>query len=978
MRLLFLLALLLLSATIPRDAFSGTTEEARVSRVRSEGTTFDQPPELLPGGLPPESYLPQGSLDSAVHWFRHRDPERARRELEVYFAEKSKRDGSWIRANYLYAYLNMIEGDFQLASLHFYRVRTTEHPLAVFALYYEALVDFQRGKYVAAIPECEQYRERFPNGPHFDDCTLLIADAHREAGRAGTAIALYKEYEASHEEENIEERIQVAIARAYEVAGNTDVAIRMYTSLMLHHRYANHGDVAEEGLLRMREAGHDVPELTDEQKWSRANTLKHYRFDEAYALFTELWEQYEGQPDSEFFEKLEDNKYKFQLATRQYSKIAHENVRKFESLRGKSAAAEYLARAIRGFNKVGDFTNAAKYAEIARTQYRRSGHFGGVEQDLAWYYTNGADYANAHDAWARCYRDKPSSGFYRWMTAYGAYRAEKYEEAIDALTPLVNAGGTHALSARFFRAKCHLALDHTGSARADFNVIQRDHPDDWYSQVIESRKRRARRDERPVGVARDGRWPAPDHLDLPAPPDAPPERDLEAVYAALLAGTPEQGGARTLPTPSTPLDVDGRPLAPSGMAPGDETSVPAAAVAPGGDPSEALWSQMEWPYPAGEPAPPMMPIEPASTHVRYPVVEVGQRYDRDRALASLARFAESHEEVWPLLPAIYEITALGFRGESGQYIARVYEEIGEARKSGKIRRKLEEYEKELEEAAKTAETETETETEAEAEAETGTGTETEAEEEAEEAEEAENKALLPPLRDEERWARMLELRTDALAWRDLFILTEAPHHMAKASSGAYRLAADTRDDPDALLAWRQAYPLAYGERVWELCERFDVDPMLVFGLMRIESVYHPTVVSRAGATGVMQIMPGTGSRVSRLSGYGSYSDELLRDPEANVYFGIWYLSRLMDRYDDQFPLAVGSYNGGPHNIGRWLRSKHNVGLEEFVEEIPFNETRKYTKRVTQMYATYLSIYDPEAYVQLPRTTRPDNPKVINF
>ena len=959
MRKLCRITLLSLLLGVNAIAWAGEDDAAVPERPRSDGATFDQIPELLPGGLPPESYLPDGTLDSAVHWFRHRRPARARRELEAYLSNKGKRDADWLRVNYLYAYLCMQDGDYQLASLHFYRVRSTEHPLAAFALYYEALVDFERGKYVAAIPECGQYRERFPNGPFTDDCSLLIADAHREAGRSGTAISLYKTYLEGHEDENLEEQIQVSIARAYEVAGSTDTAVRMYTKLMLRHRYSTHGELAEQGLERLASAGVEIPELTDEQLWTRANTLKRYRFDEAYRIFTELWERHEGQPDSDFFEELEENKYKFRMATRQYSAVAAENARKFEAARGGKSAAQHLARAVRGFNKVGDFVNAAKYAEIARTQYRRSGHFGGVEQDLAWYYTNGADYANAHDAWARCYRDKPSSGFYRWMTAYTLYRAERYEEAIDALTPLVNAGGTHAEAARFFRAKSHLGLDQTGSARADFNIILRDNPDYWYAQVIESRNRRIRREELALGEARDGHWPAdevPEFGDVPMAPDG---LDSEAVLRALIARSSSRDLAPEPDVGRVRVDVDGRPLDLDAL---DPALAPMAGTADETAPPIA-WSRMSWPYPEGTPPSDSMPIDEASVHVRYPVVDIGQKYDRDRALASLGRLAESHKEVWPLLPAIHELTRLGFRADAGKYIANVYGEIQEAQSSRKIRRALEAYEEELA-AAEAAVAEAETEAEAEAETETETATE--------------RVALLPPLRDEERWSRMLEMRTDSHAWRDLFILTEAPHHMAKSPSGVYRMSVESRRDPEAARAWRQAFPLAYGEQVWTLCEELNVDPMLIFGLMRIESIYHPTVVSRAGATGVMQIMPGTGARVSQLSGYGKYSDEMLRDPDVNVYFGIWYLSRLMERYDGQFPLAVGSYNGGPHNIGRWLRAKQNIGLEEFVEEIPFNETRKYTKRVTQMYATYLSIYDSEAFVQLPRTTRPDNPKVINF
>jgi len=925
----------------------------------SPGTTFDQVPPLLPGGLPPASYLPQGTLERAIGFVEINEHARARGELESFLGQRRPRDAQWLRACYLYGYLCLLDGDWQLASLHFYRVRSSEHPLAVHALFNEAYVDFRRGKYRASIPECEQYLERFPNGPHVDRCELLIADSHREAGHAATAIKLYKEYGEARPDQNLDEQLQVAMARAYEVSGNHSAATRMYINLLINHQFATNGDAAEAGLTRLREAGVEVPELTDNELWLRANSLKNsYRWAEGYEVFKALHERYQEQPDSEFFKKLEANEYAFRWQTRQYGGIARESARKYEAAPGSAGASEHLYRAIKGFNKAGIFGDAAKYAEIARTRFGRSGRFAGIDQDLAWYYTNAADYEAALEAWRRCY-ERRKKGFYRWMVAYTTYRAGEYEQAIDALTPLVAAGGSYSQAARFYRAKCNIGLDRLGSARADFDAILKEEPLGWYAQVIDSRRRRARRVELPVGRTRVGRWPGgPQSIDATVPP-APGDRDLAAVLASLNGGPFPSGEPRYDTSPPDRLGPDGGPLPP----------VEADGNAP--DPvgaSQADWASLVWPFPEGDAVEAAPAVARASVHVRYPDALTGVGYDREKAMRTFAKFAETYEEVWPDLGPAYELAVLGFEEESCLLVARIYEEILEVQSSRRIARALESY---VEEQAEREEQAREDLAEALLD-------DPDAGPSAVKAEEEKRPAMLPPLRDEERWLRIRDIRTSGMAWRDLFILVGDPYHMLRFSDHSHHPHVYRRADPDTRAALRQGYPLAFGPQVWELCRDLDLDPMLIFGLMRQESTYHPTIVSPAGATGVMQIMPGTGAKVAALSGLGSYSNDRLREPEVNVALGIWYLSRLMERFDGQYPMAVGSYNGGPHNIGRWLRSKHGIGMEEFVEEIPFNETRDYVKKVVRNYAIYLAIYDEVSFVQVPRTTRPDNPKVINF
>ncbi|MFN7146539.1 MAG: transglycosylase SLT domain-containing protein, partial [Myxococcota bacterium] len=97
-------------------------------------------------------------------------------------------------------------------------------------------------------------------------------------------------------------------------------------------------------------------------------------------------------------------------------------------------------------------------------------------------------------------------------------------------------------------------------------------------------------------------------------------------------------------------------------------------------------------------------------------------------------------------------------------------------------------------------------------------------------------------------------------------------------------------------------------------------------------------------------------------------------------YGVWYLSRLLDRFGGAFPLAVASYNGGPHNVGSWLRPwGPDIRLDDYVEQIPYPETRDYVKKVTGYYATYTALYGPTgARVTVPPNVVKDDTSVINF
>ena len=155
--------------------------------------------------------------------------------------------------------------------------------------------------------------------------------------------------------------------------------------------------------------------------------------------------------------------------------------------------------------------------------------------------------------------------------------------------------------------------------------------------------------------------------------------------------------------------------------------------------------------------------------------------------------------------------------------------------------------------------------------------------------------------------------------------------------------------------WHRAgeRPRAYADSVERAAARHGLDPNLLFAVMRVESVYQRRIVSYAGAVGLMQIMPRTGRHIANAVGKEEYTTADLLDPETNLDFAAWYLASLIERFDGRLPLAIASYNGGPHNVRRWMQGHAlTMPLDAFLEEIPFEQTHRYVRRVLTHYAAY--------------------------
>lgn len=153
-------------------------------------------------------------------------------------------------------------------------------------------------------------------------------------------------------------------------------------------------------------------------------------------------------------------------------------------------------------------------------------------------------------------------------------------------------------------------------------------------------------------------------------------------------------------------------------------------------------------------------------------------------------------------------------------------------------------------------------------------------------------------------------------------------------------------------AWRQAYPEAFQTEVDAAHEAHEVENNLVWAVMRTESSYRPWIRSPVGARGLMQLMPKTARAIGKVAEGGRRHARRYVTPQSNVWLGTWYLKKLGERYDGQLAAMAAAYNAGPVAMDRWLRELGGTPLDEFVERIPYKETRRYTRRVIETYLVY--------------------------
>lgn len=158
-----------------------------------------------------------------------------------------------------------------------------------------------------------------------------------------------------------------------------------------------------------------------------------------------------------------------------------------------------------------------------------------------------------------------------------------------------------------------------------------------------------------------------------------------------------------------------------------------------------------------------------------------------------------------------------------------------------------------------------------------------------------------------------------------------------------------------LVYWRILFPEAWWDTIQTESARNNLDPYLVASLIRQESEFDPSAISYADAYGLMQLLPSVGRKMAREEGIAHFQTFQLLDPAMNIRLGTRYLRQMLDRFGGVQEYALAAYNAGDNRVAEWQAADPYSGMDEFVESIPFTQTREYVEAILRNEETYKAI-----------------------
>jgi soluble lytic murein transglycosylase len=212
------------------------------------------------------------------------------------------------------------------------------------------------------------------------------------------------------------------------------------------------------------------------------------------------------------------------------------------------------------------------------------------------------------------------------------------------------------------------------------------------------------------------------------------------------------------------------------------------------------------------------------------------------------------------------------------------------------------------------------------------------------------------------------------SWVSSLRLTSSPTQAASALArlGSHQtlfasIASMTPGERRQLLQTRPEllFPRPYEDLVNKAAKRFSIPPELIYSIMRQESAFDTMVRSPADAFGLMQILPSIAREVAKSQSlpFESYSD--LEKPEINIPIGAALLKQLLDKYQNNFVLAVAAYNANEKALSGWLSRRADNDTIRFIEDIPYDETRNYVKLVMRNFIFYQRLSKPDSSISFP-------------
>lgn len=156
--------------------------------------------------------------------------------------------------------------------------------------------------------------------------------------------------------------------------------------------------------------------------------------------------------------------------------------------------------------------------------------------------------------------------------------------------------------------------------------------------------------------------------------------------------------------------------------------------------------------------------------------------------------------------------------------------------------------------------------------------------------------------------------------------------------------------------WELLFPRPYWSDIRANSDKNGLDPYMVTALIRQETEFNPGAVSRANAYGLMQMLPSVGKAEAKKQGMKSFRTEMLLNASTNIQLGTGNLKRVLDRFGGQVEYVYAAYNAGDTPVRNWMASNDYHDMAEFVETIPYTETREYVQALMRNRALYKQIY----------------------
>lgn len=156
---------------------------------------------------------------------------------------------------------------------------------------------------------------------------------------------------------------------------------------------------------------------------------------------------------------------------------------------------------------------------------------------------------------------------------------------------------------------------------------------------------------------------------------------------------------------------------------------------------------------------------------------------------------------------------------------------------------------------------------------------------------------------------------------------------------------------------KMIYPQKYAELVNQYAEENDLDPLLVFAIIKAESNFDEDVISNSGAVGLMQLMESTAQEMADDLAIEIPTKESLFNPELNIQIGTYYFAYLLGIYEGNIYLALTAYNAGIGNVNTWIEEGTIREDGSDIENIPYKETNNYVRKIVRDYRIYQDLYE---------------------